>query len=213
VLDIATGKGEFIVQLAARYLISGVAVDISPFCIADARAKLQARAPSSNVQFLTMDGAAYQPVQPASFDLAACIGASWVFQGHRNTLAYLQRQTRRGGWVIAGEPYWIQKPPQAYLEALGESEETYASHAGNAEIGEALGLKLRYTIVSSHDDWDRYEGLQWNAAQRYASEHPDDPDCAEVLNRVESSKWSYLRWGRETLGWAMYIFENEQKAG
>ena len=35
VLDIACGKGEFLVRLADLYRISGVGVDISPYCISD----------------------------------------------------------------------------------------------------------------------------------------------------------------------------------
>jgi len=27
-----------------------------------------------------------------------------------------------------------------------------------------------------------------------------------VLKRVRESKTAYLRWGRETLGWAIYVF-------
>jgi len=39
VLDIASGKSEFLVRLAERYGIEGVGVDLSPYCIADARRK------------------------------------------------------------------------------------------------------------------------------------------------------------------------------
>ncbi|MHA2004378.1 MAG: SAM-dependent methyltransferase, partial [Candidatus Thorarchaeota archaeon] len=33
ILDIACGKGEVLVRLAEKYGISGVGVDLSPFCI------------------------------------------------------------------------------------------------------------------------------------------------------------------------------------
>jgi hypothetical protein len=69
-----------------------------------------------------------------------------------------------------------------------------------------LGLKLAYTLVSSLDDWDKYEGLQWYSAEEWALEHPDDPDVEEVLRRTRESKEIYLRWGRDTFGWAIYIF-------
>ena len=38
-LDIACGKGEVIVRLAEKYGISGVGVDLSPFCIKDCKEK------------------------------------------------------------------------------------------------------------------------------------------------------------------------------
>jgi len=74
------------------------------------------------------------------------------------------------------------------------------------EAGQAQGLELAYTLVSSPDDWDRYEGLQWYAAERWARAHPDDPDVEEILGQVRSNKMAYLTWGRETLGWAIYVF-------
>lgn len=68
-------------------------------------------------------------------------------------------------------------------------------------------MELVYTLVSDQDDWDMYEGLQWYAAEEWAGEHPEDPDVEEVLKRVRESKAVYLRWGRETLGWAIYVFK------
>src|SRR5512139_3338905 len=47
VVDIACGKGEFLVRLAEAYGIRGTGIDLSPFCVADARKRLQARAPGA----------------------------------------------------------------------------------------------------------------------------------------------------------------------
>jgi SAM-dependent methyltransferase len=211
VLEIATGKGEFIIRLVERYGISGIGVDLSPYCIADARKKLAQRLPDAPVRFLEMDGADYQPEKPASFHLAACIGASWIFGGHRETLAFLKQMVVPGGWVVAGEPYWRREPAQAYLEEIGASAETYKTHHGNVQAGEELGLRLEYTLVSSEDDWDRYEGLQWYAAEEWARENPEDPDVSEVLERVRENKEAYLRWGRDTVGWAIYMFRKRAR--
>jgi hypothetical protein len=73
-------------------------------------------------------------------------------------------------------------------------------------------MELVHTIVSSKDDWDRYEGLQWYATTEYARTHPDDPDVAEVVERVSNAKAAYLRWGRDTLGWAIYVFRSRSAA-
>jgi SAM-dependent methyltransferase len=204
VVDIAAGKGEFILRLAERYGIGGVGVDLSPHFVADAQHKVQERLPGGDLRFLEMDGADYEPQE--SFDLAACIGASWIFDGHRGTLQALKGMAAPGGWILVGEPYWRREPGAAYLEAIGESRGVYGTHDENVRVGEALGLELVYTLVSSQDDWDRYEGLQWYASQAWARENPDDPDVEEVLNRVRQGREAYLRWGRETLGWAVYAF-------
>jgi hypothetical protein len=207
VLEIATGKGEFIIRLAERYGIEGIGVDLSPYCVSDAEEKHKERIPGAQLTFLEMDGADYEPEEPGSFDLVACIGASWIYDGHQGTLKALNEMAAPGGWVVVGEPYWRQEPAAEYLEAIGEERSAFGTHFENVEIGQKLGLELVYTLVSNQDDWDRYEGLQWYAAAKWASEHLDDPDVGEVLRRVRKNRETYLRWGRETLGWAIYVFK------
>jgi hypothetical protein len=106
-----------------------------------------------------------------------------------------------------GEPYWRHEPEREYLEAIGVTRNDFGTHYQNVEVGREHGLEVVYTLVSSQDDWDRYEGLQWYAAETWASDHRDDPDVETVLKRVSESKRAYLRWGRETLGWAIYVFK------
>ena len=74
-------------------------------------------------------------------------------------------------------------------------------------LAQELGLTLVYTLVSNQDDWDRYEGLQWYAADKWARENPDDPDVEALLKRIGENREYYLRWGRETFGWAIYLFK------
>jgi SAM-dependent methyltransferase len=212
VVDLACGKGEFLIRLAEAYGVRGVGVDISSFFVADAGRRLETRAASAGVTFLRMDAADFKPDKPHSLDLVSCIGASWVFGGHAETLEALVRMVKPGGWVIVGEPFWRQPPSREYLEASGLGRDDLGSHSSNAAAGERLGLELVHTLVSSKDDWDRYEGLQWYATSEYARTHPEDPDSAEVVDRVSNARAAYLRWGRDTLGWAMYMFRSRAAA-
>lgn len=206
VVDIACGKGEFLIRLVEAYGVRGVGIDISPFFIAEAARRIKMQASGAGITFIQMDGADFKPETPEEFDLASCIGASWVFGGHAHTLEALHRMVKPGGWVIVGEPYWRREPSEDYLAASGIAKEAFGSHFSNAEAGERQGLDLVHTIVSSSDDWDRYEGLQWYATAEYARTHADDPDVAAVVERVEKAKTTYLLWGRDTLGWAIYMF-------
>jgi len=207
VLEIATGKGEFIIRLAERYEIEGIGIDLSPYHVLDAEEKHKERIPDAELTFLEMDGANYEPEQPESFDLVACIGASWIYGDHEGTLKALKEMAAPGSWVVVGEPYWRKEPVAEYLKALGEERSTFGTHYENVEVGQKLGLEPVYTLVSNQDDWDRYEGLQWFAAAEWASELQDDPDAEEVLKRVRENREDYLRWGRETLGWSIYVFK------
>jgi cyclopropane fatty-acyl-phospholipid synthase-like methyltransferase len=94
VLDIACGKGEIITGIAERYEVSGAGVDLSPYFAAHTKQKLKERAPGDRIEILEMDGADYNTDQ--LFDLSMCIGASWIFQGHRGTLNALKAMTKPG---------------------------------------------------------------------------------------------------------------------
>jgi len=213
VVDIACGKGEFLIRLAEAYGIRGTGIDISPFCIADAERRLEARAPGAAVVFNEMNGSDFSPDKPHSLALASCIGASWVFGGHAATLEALSGMVEPGGWVVVGEPYWLQEPSEEYLVALGDVRDSFGTHLENVEAGELRGLELVHALVSNKDDWDKYEGLQWYATAEFARSHPDDQDLPELLERVAKARVAYLRWGRDTLGWAIYVFRHRTSQG
>lgn len=205
VVDIAAGKGEFLIRLAEAYSVNGIGVDISPYFIDEATKRLADRVPDADVSFIQMDGAEFVSEKPRKFKLASCLGASWIFKGHEGTLKAMIEMVD-DGWIVVGEPYWRREPSPEYLAESGNCKEDFGTHAMNVTIGEKLGLNLVYTIVSSEDDWDVYEGLQWYAADTYARSNADDPDVAELTERIAKQKTAYLKWGRETLSWAIYIF-------
>lgn len=204
VLDIACGKAEILVRTAEQYGCTGIGVDISPFAVRDARARADQRVPGK-LEFVEQDGAAFES-EAGSFDLAMCVGASWTFGGHAATTAALARLVRPGGLVVAGEPFWRQEPPPEYLAASGMGRDAFGSHAGNVAAGVEQGLTPLYAVASSDDDWDRYQGLTWRAAERWAAANPGDPDREAVLARVRAARDTYLRWERELFGWAIYVW-------
>ena len=109
VWEAACGKGELLVRLAERHRIRGTGVDISPYEIVVARERAAARVPAAELTFIEGDAAAHPP-EPASVDLAVCLGASWIWGGHRGTLQALRRFAKPGGLVLVGEPYWRREP-------------------------------------------------------------------------------------------------------
>lgn len=206
VLDVACGKAEFLCLVAEAYDVKATGIELSPYTIQAARKNVDARGLGGRIELLHMDGGKYEPNAPESLDLASCIGASWVYGNHRGTLEALAKMTRPGGLVVVGEPFWMAEPDPEYLKVIGADAGMCGSHAGNAIIGEEVGLSLLYTAASNPDDWDRYEGLQWQAAERYAAGHPDDPDVEALLGSTRRNRDAYLRWGRSCLGWAIYLF-------
>jgi SAM-dependent methyltransferase len=212
VVDIACGKGQFLIRLAQVYGVKGLGIDISPYFVAEAERMRADRVPASSITFSQMDGATFKPEKAHGFRMASCLGASWIFSGHTGTLNALVGMVEPGGWIIVGEPYWLQEPSPDFLKAFGCRKDTFGTHTANAEAGEKIGLRLVHTLVSTKDDFDRYEGLQWFAADAYARVRHDDPDVPELVARVAKSKESYLREGRDTLGWAIYAFRRPDEA-
>jgi SAM-dependent methyltransferase len=203
--EAACGKGELLIRCAERFGISGVGVDTSPYELRVARERAASRVPAADLQFLEGDAADHVP-EPGRADLAACVGASWIWGGHRGTIRALRTAARPGGLVLVGEPYWRHAPAPEYLAAAGLRADELSTLHGNAAIGAEEGLTLLYALPSTEADWDRYEMLQLRAAERYATANPADPDVPELLERARAGADAYLRWGRDTLGWSLYLF-------
>ncbi|MBN1298725.1 MAG: class I SAM-dependent methyltransferase, partial [Actinobacteria bacterium] len=207
VLDIACGKGEPVVMLAEQYDVSAVAVDLSPYYIKECRDKKNKRVPDADIEIIEMDGALFKPAGSEKFDISMCLGASFVFGGFKNTLKALKDYTKPLGIIISGEPYWIKEPDSKYLEISELEKEMFNSHSGNVEMAEQEGLACLYAMTSSTDDWDHYETLQWCAAYDYIEKNPCDADNAELMEKIDKAKKEYLYYGRDTVGWAIYVFK------
>lgn len=207
VVDIACGKGEFLIRLAERWGVSGVGYDISSYYIGEAMNAVAQRVPEGSISFVVKSGDAVHPPKP--LQVASCIGASWIFGGHTKTLQTLSAMIEPGGWIVVGEPYWLQEPAEEFLKATGLSRELFGTHESNINAGESLGLKLVKTIESAPEDWDFYQELQWESVDDYIHTHGGDPDSDELLEQVQKEKEHYKRWGRETIGWALYLFRKK----
>lgn len=205
VLDIACGKGEILRRIVQRWGCRGVGVDLAPEWVAEARSKIVAAGLADSIKILNEDGAKYEGTREL-LDATLCIGASWIWGGFRGTLEALSRWTRPRGLVVVGEPFWAREPSKAHLKAAKLERSTFGTHLENVEQGTKLGLRFLHALVSSDDDWDRYEGYQWYAAEKYADDNPDDPDVAEILSRMHEFRDIYLRWGRAEFGWAIYMY-------
>jgi SAM-dependent methyltransferase len=210
VLDIGTGKAELlirlIVRLIERYDVEALGVDISSPFLQEAREQAALRVPPNRFALLEEDATALSGT-PESFDLASCLGACHIFGGLLGTLNKLSQFVRSGGYILIGEGYWKQKPDAAYLHALQTTPDELMTHANNSGAGADLGLTPLYAAVCNDDEWDRYEWLHLRNIERYARERPDDPDVPALLERIRFWRDSYLRWGRDTLGFGLYLFQ------
>jgi hypothetical protein len=116
-------------------------------------------------------------LEPGVWDVALCLGATFVWDDLDGTLAALVPAVRPGGHVAVGEPFWRTAPPPS-IDAMG----------------------------SSTDDWDRYESLHWRAVEDWLAEQEHGSlEAVEVRGENERHKRRYLEVGRDHLGWAILV--------
>lgn len=204
VLDLGCGHAEMLLRWQARFGITGVGVDASPYHAARASRRVAERGLSDRLEIIEGKGEDFRSA--ARFDVAACLGASWIFGGHAGTLRALAAFARPGGVVVTGEPYWKAPPPRAYLEAEGLRLEEFHNLGQCLELAREQGLELIWMARSSDGDWDRYEMRQAAALDAFARAHPEDPDLPELRATRRRADAAYARWGHACLGWALWAF-------
>ena len=201
VLDIASGRGGPALLLAERFGCRIRGVEIAPEFHAAAVERAAASGLSELLSFELGDGATVT-FEPETYDAALCLGASFVFGSLADTVEALAPAVRPGGHVVVGEPYWRRLPlPDDYEDR----RDPWTTLDGTVTIFETSGLPVVSVIASSEDDWDRYDTLRWQTAERWLAENPEDPDAADIRSRHETTKRIYLRYGRELLGWAIFV--------
>ena len=210
-LDVGCGKAELLLALAERFGVHGVGVDVNAAFLAEARTRAAERGVTELIELHELDARRFR-TPPESFDLGACIGATHAYGGVRETLAALGALVRPGGHVLLGEGYWRRDPDPAYLDALGAAREDFVDHEGNVALGRAAGLTPIEAHASTLDDWDRYEELYADSVERFVAAHPDDPDADAMRTRIRRWRGIYATWGRETLGFGLYVFRRERGA-
>jgi ubiquinone/menaquinone biosynthesis C-methylase UbiE len=206
VLDVGAGNCELLIRLVQEYGVTGSAVEIAQEQVDEARRRFVGRIDPDAVTLVQEDAAqAVARFRDGQFDLGVCIGSTHALGGLKPTLAALRRCVKPGGYLIVGEGYWKQKPAPEYLGALGTGESELLSHQQNVAAAEQMGLVPMWACTASEDDWDEYEWLYSSSVEQYCQEHPYDPDRAAMLSRIRTWRQTYLTWGRETLGFALYL--------
>jgi protein-L-isoaspartate O-methyltransferase len=201
VLDIASGRGGPAVLLAGEHGCRWHGVELSPDFHAVAVERVATARLADRVTFELGDGAAATH-EAESYDVALCLGASFVYGSLADTVDALAPAVRPGGYVVVGEPYWRRLP---LLDDYEDRQQPWTTLEGTVLVFETSGLPVVAVIASSEDDWDRYETLHWQTVEHWLAENSDDADAPEIRERHNAYKRTYLRHQREYLGWAIFV--------
>jgi SAM-dependent methyltransferase len=203
-LDLACGKGEMLARWAQRFGISGVGVDISGVFLAAARRRADELGVADRLEFVEADAGNFA-VEPGSFDVVSCIGATWIGGGLAGTLELMRRPLRPAGLMLIGEPFWLEPPPAEAYAALECGPDDFASLGGTLDRFDAAGLELVEMVVADHDSWDRYVAAQWWTIQQWLGEHRSDPRAEEMYGLLVAWRRAHLEYGRRYLGWGVFV--------
>ncbi len=204
VLDLACGKGELLCRWAEWFGSAGLGVDLSPVFLGAAAARAAELGVGDRLTFLHGDAGTYEP-DPGAFDIAACIGATWIGGGLAGTVELLRPAIGRAGRLLIGEPYWIEPPPDGAVEAFGFGADDFVSLEGTLDRLEEAGLELVEMVLADADSWDRYEAAQWQTIAAWLEVNVGDPDHDAMRAFLDDGRRTYLRWGRRYLGWGVFV--------
>jgi SAM-dependent methyltransferase len=203
VLDLACGKGALLALLAERFGARGIGVDIHPPFVEEARSRAKERGLADRVHFLEADAGNPECVA-GRFEVVSCIGATWIGGGLSGTLRLMREWVTPGGWMLVGEPYWVDQPSDD-MRRRHVGGEGFSDLAGILERFDALNLDLVEMVLSSPDDWDRYAASQWLNVSNWLASHPDDPDADAIRQIRDDSRRGYLVEDRRCLGWGVFV--------
>lgn len=202
VIDFGCGSGEPLAIWADAFGISGVGIDIRQFSCDRANKKMKERGLADRIEIVHGKGAEYE-FEENSFDVAACIGATFVFGGYRETIQSMRKAIKPTGKLAIGEPYWrTSNIPQEAIKLFGS--ECFTEYE-LLKITRKEGFDFQYVVRASEDDWDRYEAGNWRGLIHWLEGNPDDPDMGKIIERLHANQDEYLKYGREFMGWAIYV--------
>lgn len=206
-LDLGCGNAAMSVHMAETYGLTIDAIERSPKVHDIARRRVEGRGAPGSIALHNVDSGVFlKDADP--YDLLVAVGASAIVPGPPEPaviMETLKAYVKPGGLMLWSDPYWKAAPDPAFV-AMISPYAAYKTHAGNIEAGQSTGLELWYAGASPQHEWDDCMYSMYAAAQQWLADNPDDPEAADVRARNEMQHAAYQTYGRDTLGFGLYLF-------
>ena len=204
ILDLACGKGEMLCRWASEFGARGTGVDISDVFTDAARQRAHELGVAERVVIEHADASTYR-AEPGAYDIAACIGATWIGGGLGGTIDLLRPAVGPDGILLVGECFWRDPPPAEAHEALGFGPDDFTDLVGLLDRFDAAGTDLVEMVLADEHGWDRYAAAQWWTLRQWLDAHPDDPIAPDVRRFRDEARRGHLAYQRRYLGWGVFV--------
>lgn len=207
--DLGAGNAAMSLHLAERYGLLVDAVEQAPPMVALAEARLAGHPAASAVTLHANSASAF--LQDAkAFDLLVVMGAYGVApgaEGPAEVFSALKARLAPGGRLLFGDPFF-RADASAALRASLPHVRTFAEYV---RAGTAAGLRPVYATESTRQDWDEYAWRMWASLDAHQKEYPGDPSLPVVSDRLAQMRDQYLDGARDSLGFGVFLFRNEEQ--
>ena len=195
VLDIGCGKAWMMRQWAERFAIEGTGLDTNPAFLATARQKRPSR---GTLRFVEGEAASFA-ASAGSYDIVMCLGAVEALGGFVAAIDWMTAAAKPGGAIVVGDLTLKHRPAVATHQHLPPDPVELTA------VVQRHGAEVSALISASDADYERYASHHRHATLRWAREHPDHPDRADVL-KISNEHWrTYLGTIRPLYGWTIFV--------
>ncbi len=201
VIDFGCGFAEPLVLWAEKFGISGLGIDVRPKACERAVKKIANKGLSERLSIACGDAAGYV-FAPHSYDLATCIGATFIWGTFGDAIHAMQQAVVPQGKLIIGEAFWLVDNVPAEFRT---EQAVIKSEVELLQMARAQGYEFEYVLHSNHDEWDRYEADNWVGLLHWIETNPAHPERQQVIDHLHESQEEYVRYGRMYFGWALYV--------
>lgn len=200
VIEFGCGYAAVLALFGERFGIIGRGIDIREDACARAEETLRGAGLAGEIEISCADLLDETPDR--AYDLAACVGSSHIWGGFAPALAAMTAWLTPVGRILIGERYWAKEAvPPSFSREWPEVLTEYEIFSAAREAG----FEVRGVFRASPEDWDAYESSNWGGLLQWIEEHPDDPQTDEVREYLHRIQDEYAGYGREYMGFALYV--------
>jgi SAM-dependent methyltransferase len=203
IIDFGCGYGTVLALWATDFDISGIGVDHNAYLCQRAQERIDQSGLADKIEIVCANALEYS-FELGGFDVAVCLGATFIWGGFHQALRRLKSALRESGKIVVGEPYFTQeKVPGELVKFEGDLHTEYQL----IQITREVGLDVEFVVRASRDDWDRYVSESWVGLLRWIAENPNHPERQYVIDYLHKNQDMYTRYQREYEGWAIYVLK------